>query len=531
MAAANGSSSSTASPSGAPPAPIGRLAAMMFLQFFIWGSWYVSTGRFLDEGVGWGSIIWWAYSVGPIAALLSPLFLGIVADRFFASERVLAVLMLVGAGAMAAVPLVCEPISLVPYQEAITETKQELKALDEADAPADSPERIRLEAELEDREAALAVPQETNQSDTGGQTVYIALLLAHMLCFMPTLGLTNTIAFSHLTDPERQFPTVRVLGTIGWIAANLVVGFWEAIFGKEGLGGSNLELSIDQYWVTAAACIGLAIYALALPHTPPPMKGQPAKASDLLGLGAIGMMKDRSFAVFMIASALLCVPLAGYYNWAGTFAGQTAFGENATAVMSAGQGSEILFMLLMPLAFARLGVKWMLAAGMAAWALRYALFSGGSAFAAGAEGMDGGTLATMFTPAGMAIFLGILLHGICYDFFFVTGQIYTEKRAPAGLRGQAQGFLVLMTQGVGLFVGAFLFGKLVEFYSTDAGRDWTTIWLWPCGVAAVILVLFCLLFRDRLTPVQQAELAADTTGDEPTEPGPGTGGTPAEGLG
>ena len=484
MAATHGTDSPAAADAGGA-APIARLAAMMFLQFFVWGSWYVSTGRFLDEGVGWGSVVWWAYSVGPFAALLSPLFLGIVADRFFASERVLAALMLGGAASMAAVPLLVDVTA-------------------------------------------------TGEAAEGQQWLYIGLLLAHMLCFMPTLGLTNTVAFSHLTDPERQFPTVRVLGTIGWIAANLVVGFWETVFGKEGLGGANLELSIDQYWVTAAASAALAVYALTLPHTPPPMKGQEAKAADLLGLGAVGMMKDRSFAVFIVASALLCVPLAGYYNWAGTFAGQTAFGENATAVMSAGQGSEILFMLLMPLAFARLGVKWMLAAGMAAWAVRYALFAGGAAVSDGAA--DGGTLATLFTPAGMLIFGGILLHGICYDFFFVTGQIYTEKRAPAGLRGQAQGFLVLMTQGVGLLAGAFLFGKLVEAYSTETAgvvaRDWSTIWLWPCVTAAVILGAFCLLFRDRLTDAQRAGLAdGGAAAGDPPAPDPGTGGTPAEGLG
>ena len=449
-----------AAPPGGGPVLTARLAGMMFLQFFVWGSWYVSTGRFLDEGVGWGSVVWWAYSVGPLAALLSPLFLGIVADRFFASERVLAALMLGGAASMAAVPLLVDVTA-------------------------------------------------TGEAAEGQQWLYIALLLAHMLCFMPTLGLTNTVAFSHLTDAERQFPTVRVLGTIGWIVANLVVGFWETVFGKDGLGGTNLELSVDQYWVTAAASLALAVYALTLPHTPPPMKGQKAKASDLLGLGAVGMMKDRSFAVFIVASALLCVPLAGYYNWAGTFAGQTAFGENATAVMSAGQGSEILFMLLMPLAFARLGVKWMLAAGMAAWAVRYALFAGGAAASGGAA--DGGTVATLLTPAGMLIFGGILLHGICYDFFFVTGQIYTEKRAPTGLRGQAQGFLVLMTQGVGLLAGAFLFGKLVDGYSTGEGpaqvRDWSTIWVWPCVTAAVILGLFCLLFRDRLPAADRADAA------------------------
>ena len=456
---------STASAPAAPAPAAGgvtlaRLAAMMFLQFFVWGSWYVSTGNFILNGSGWedaAGINGVAYSVAPLAAILSPLFLGIVADRFFASERVLAALMLLGAAAMAAVPVV-------------------------------------LGAEPTD----------------GESTPYLLLLLAHSLCFMPTLGLTNTIAFSHITDPERQFPLVRVFGTLWWIVGTILVSKWESWFGVSAWTGPDLELSSGQYLVTAAASAALAVYSLTLPHTPPPAKGQTSSAADLLGFGAIGMLKDRSFAVFIAASTLLCVPLAGYYGFAAGFLGDSGFAD-AGFSMSFGQMSEVLFMLAMPLAFARLGVKWMLAVGMAAWVVRYGLFAGaaeGGVFA----GEAGGGVKWM-------ILAGVILHGICYDFFFVTGQIYTEKAAPKTLRGQAQGFLVLMTQGFGLLAGAQLFALLTAAYTTGEGdaavREWPAIWLWPCAAAGAILVAFCVLFRDRLTAAQRAELAGDDLAADP----------------
>ena len=379
------------------------------------------------------------------------------------------------------------------------------------------------------------------------RTLFLGLLLAHSLCFMPTLGLTNTVAFSHVTNAEKQFPFIRAFGTLGWIVAATLVSKWEDWFGVSGWFGGpgwpafeDLERSPGQYYVTAAASAIFALYSLTLPHTPPPAKGQKATAADLLGLRAIGMMKDRSFAAFILASALLCVPLAGYYGFATGFMTDSGI-ANAGFKSTFGQWSEILFMLAMPLAFARLGVKWMLAAGMAGWVLRYALFSGA------AEGgpFDGGASTAL-------ILTGVILHGLCYDFFFVTGQIYTEKRAPKELRGQAQGFLVLMTQGFGLLVGAQLFKLLVGHYTAPqvdaagavvrdaAGEivtqsDWATIWLWPCLAAGAILIVFCLLFRDRLSEAQRATLAADPTGSatddgRPAAAGPGTGGAPAGGL-
>ncbi|QDT17918.1 MFS transporter [Alienimonas californiensis] len=474
MAAANGSpTAGTPEPTGGGAVLIARLAVMMFLQFFVWGSWYVSTGNFILNGSGWNDaagVTGWAYSVAPIAAILAPLFLGMVADRFFASERVLAGLMLLGAVAMAAVPTVLGP----------------------------------------------------NPSDDD-TTLYLLLLFAHSLCFMPTLGLTNTVAFSHISNPEKQFPIVRVFGTLGWIVGSILVSKWETWFGAAGWTGPDLEAGVGQYWVTAVASAALAVYSLTLPHTPPPAKGQASTPADLLGFGAIGMMKDRSFAVFMIASGLLCIPLAGYYGFANGFLGDSGF-EDPGFNMSFGQMSEVLFMLAMPFAFARLGVKWMLAAGMGAWVLRYALFSAAA---------DGGPLDG--DGAKGLILAGVILHGICYDFFFVTGQIYTEKRAPKNLRGQAQGFLVLMTQGVGLLIGAQLFGLLAGAYTTGEGdaavRDWPTIWLWPCIAAAVILALFLLLFRDRLSDAQRAGLAAsgEDTGAPPPATDPGVGGMPAKG--
>ena len=460
-----------------------RLSAMMFLQFFVWGSWYVSTGNFLLNGAGWGEgVTGNTYSLAPIAAILAPLFLGIVADRYFASERVLGVLMLLGAVAMAAVP-------------------------------------------------PLVGTEDMKEANTN---LYLALIFAHTLCFMPTLGLTNTVAFGNIQNPEKQFPIVRVFGTIGWIVGNLVVSKWESVPGLNGvMGGGDLELSIDQYYVTAAASAALGIYAFTLPHTPPPAKGQKSTVGDLLGLGALKMLSSRSFLVFMVASTLLCIPLAGYYNYASAFLGDSGF-RDPVAHMSFGQVSEIVFMLVMPLCFVRLGVKWMLAVGMAAWALRYGLF----ALAAGRPdwntlpvdvsgflSFDFGSLA-LGTTGGM-ILLGVLLHGVCYDFFFVTGQIYTEQKADPALRGQAQGFLVLMTQGVGLLIGAQLFGLLVSDKTIGKGdaavRLWTDIWLWPAVAAGVILGLFLLLFNDKLTPAQRAgvtdgEANAAALGTTDTEP-------------
>jgi len=405
----------------APASAVGpRLSVMMFLEFFVWGAWYVSVGNYMGAHDMGPEDIGWAYTVGPIAALISPLFLGMIADRFFATEKVLGVMHILAGGVMFVAPrFVSNP------------------------------------------------------------TAFIGVLALHMLCYMPTLGLTNTLAFHNMTNQEKQFPLIRVFGTIGWIAANLVVS-----------SVLHADKGEEQFYVTGAAAILLGLYSFSLPHTPAPAAGKPFSVRDALGLDAVSLMKDRSFAVFMLGSFLICIPLAAYYSFAPVFVGSTGVEDVATR-MSLGQASEIFFMLVMPLFFARLGVKWMLAVGMLAWVARYGLF------AASAE-----------SHVQWMVLGGILLHGICYDFFFVTGQIYVDKRASAQSRGQAQGFLVLVTQGLGLGIGAQVVGRLVAHYTTGAAgaevRDWQAIWTVPCVAAGVILVLFVLLFRDRPTSASSA---------------------------
>jgi nucleoside transporter len=292
-----------------------------------------------------------------------------------------------------------------------------------------------------------------------------------MLCYMPTLGLTTSLAFHNLTDVERQFPLIRVFGTIGWIVGNISVSF---------LPGT--DQSAGQFYLAGGAAVLLGLYSFTLPHTPPPAKGKPTTLGQILGADSFRLLKNPSYAVFIFCSFLICIPLAGYYQQARNFVDAMGLriADSATFTMSFGQMSEVVFMLLMPLFFVRLGVKWMLLVGMGAWVLRYALF---------AFGAQEQTL--------WMIFIGVLLHGICYDFFFVTGMIYADKRSDESVRHQAQSFLVLVTQGLGLGLGAKIFFAHVLLNTTDTGADWYEIWLTPCLFAAGVSVLFFLLFWDR----------------------------------
>ncbi|MEY4830877.1 MAG: putative nucleoside transporter YegT [Planctomycetota bacterium] len=390
------------------------LCAMMFLQFFVWGSWYVTAGTFVPSW-GWPqSTTGWVYSAGPIAALISPLFLGLVADRFFQSQRVLAVMHLLGAVLM---------LNFIPG------------AIEAKDA-----------------------------------TMFEWYVLAYMLCYMPTLGLSNTVAFTHIQNPEKQFPLARVFGTLGWIAAVTLVS-----------KGMQADTKPVMFLVAGYSSLAMAILSWLLPSTPPPASGKHTNLADTLGLGAVALLKDRSFAVFLICSFLICIPLAGYYSFGSQFAA-SAF-ENPGFYMTFGQWAEVLFMLVMPLCFAKLGVRWMLAVGMLAWVVRYALFH----FAAGSA-----------SPVSWMVLGGILLHGICYDFFFVTGQIYVDQRARPEIRGQAQSFLVLVTQGLGMLIGAQVMTSIVTDNTPAGGApNWHAIWLQPCLFAAAILVVFVLLFKNR----------------------------------
>jgi nucleoside transporter len=389
----------------------GRLSIMMFLQFFVWGAWFVTLGTYLNASGFSGSDIGLAYLTNNIGAIVSPFFVGMVADRFFASERVAGVMHLLGAGVLYHV------------------------------------------AGLADVNAVLL-----------GLLVYNA-------CYMSTLGLVNSISFAQMSDPDSQFPGVRVWGTIGWIVAGLTISLVLAP------RVANVEAT-NAPMILAAACSALlGLYCFTLPNTPPAGKGKRVTAADVLGVDALSLLRDRSFAAFAACSLLISIPLAFYYGFTNLFLNELGM-AGAAGKMSMGQMSEVVFMLAMPFFFRRLGVKWMLLVGMLAWVVRYGLFAWGT--------MD---------LVGL-LYLGILLHGVCYDFFFVTGQIYVNRKAGVAIRASAQGFIALVTYGVGMAIGSYVAGNVVEWYEIDGGHDWRSIWMIPCVFAGVVAVIFSLVFRD-----------------------------------
>lgn len=375
---------------------------MMFLQFFIWGSWYVAGPNFLSTIGFTANDFAWMYSVGPLAGIISPFFVGMIADRYFATERVLGTMHILGAAAMFAAT-----------REMMTESP--------------SPSLINM------------------------------FFFLHMLCYFPTIALTNTLAMKQMLNPEKEFPQIRVFGTIGWIVAGLLLSrlTLEGVFLSRGLfvpenslGLSTWDTSRHMFSIATGASLLLGIYSFSLPHTPAVKAEGKRSLGKIIGLDALILFKDRSFSLFMFCSFLICIPLAFYYQLASRTIEQT--GLPIAQTMSYGQMSEIVFMLLMPFFFRRLGVKKMLLVGMIAWIVRYGLFSYGAPD----------------KIVGM-IMGGILLHGICYDFFFVTGQIYTDRVAPEKLRGQAQGLLVLFTLGLGMLVGAQIAGRVESLGVTE----------------------------------------------------------------
>ncbi len=383
-----------------------KLSIMMFLQFFVWGAWYGQVTKYLETqlhatGVQQGA----AFATFSIAMIVAPFFVGMIADRYFAAQKVLGVLNLLGA-------------------------------------------------------AVLYYLIQVNDADQ-----FFWALLVYCLTFAPTLALTTSIAMQQMTSPEKEFPGIRVLGTISWIIVTNIVGYY-------GFGDKVTIFQLSMY-----SAIVLGIFSFFLPDTPP--KATTATSfSQIMGLDAFKLFKDRSFAIFFVSSVLICIPLSFYYAMANPSLTDGGM-QNVENKMSLGQASEVIFMLLIPLAYTRLGVKKMLIVGLVAWIVRFIGFGYG----------DGGSSEWM-------LYIAILLHGVCYDFFFVTGQIYTDNKAGEKIKSSAQGLISLATYGIGMGIGAYLSGIVKDMFKTGNSVNWTAFWLVPAGIAAVVLIVFVLLFTD-----------------------------------
>ncbi len=398
-----------------------KLSTMMFLEFFIWGAWFVTMGTYLMTSLhASGTENAEAYLTQAFGAIIAPFVIGLIADKYFSAQKILGVLHLIGAALL--------------FYESI--------------AP--------------------------------NFGAFYPGILTYMIIYMPTLALVNSVSFKQMTDPSKEFPWIRVFGTAGWMIAGIVIGWlnWEQ--------SGSLALTFKM---AAGASLLLGLLSFTLPDTPPGKKGQKTTFAEIAGLESIGLLKNRSYLVFFLASVAICIPLAFYYNFTNPFLNEVGM-KRAAAIQGLGQFSELFFMAAMPFFFVRLGVKKMLAAGMLAWALRYIFFAFG----------DSGSNYWMLIG-------GIVLHGICYDFFFVTGQIYTDKFAGERFKSAAQGFITLATYGLGMMIGYYMSGPIVDHWKTGENmHDWKTIWLIPGGIAIAVMLLFLLFFKDKNTTESQPGL-------------------------
>ncbi len=394
-----------------------QLSFMMFLNFFIWGAWFVTLGTFLQNnlsatGAESGSV----FSTQSWGAIIAPFIIGLIADRYFNAEKILAVLHIVG--------------GIIMYQ--------------------------------------------MYKADT--VTVFYPYVLAYMILFMPTLALVNSISFNQIKDPEKEFSNIRVWGTIGWIAAGLLISY---VFLWDSVDNIKTGALKNTFLLAAVASVILGVFSFTLPKTPPKIsKNTTIKFSDILGLDALKLLKDKNFFIFFIASILICIPLAFYYQNANQFLSNIGV-NNPTGKMTIGQASEVLFLLALPVFFKKFGFKKTILVGMLAWALRYALFAYGNA-----------------NDLSFMLIIGIALHGVCYDFFFVSGQIYTDSKAGIEYKSAAQGLITLATYGVGMLIGFKVAGLITDNYTTAKDVfNWKMIWIIPAGVAFVVFLLFSLFFK------------------------------------
>jgi nucleoside transporter len=393
-----------------------RLMVMMFLQFFIWGAWYATGGNYM-KSQGMTDVIYLAYMASPIGSIVAPFFMGMIADRLFPVQRVLGVMHVLSGLFVFSAPLVAErPIASTP--------------------------------------------------------LFLAVLLMHMLCYMPTVGLAMATSFHLLRDKEREFPLVRVCGTIGWIAAGILV--------SRLLQGDTTALPM---YISGIAGVIMGLYCLTLPNVPPPGAGKKLSVRDILGLDALSRLHSRTFVVFIMSVLLTSIPLATYFAYVPVFLRDANISSPAFK-MTFGQMSEVIFLLMLPWFFLRLGVKGVLVAGMSAWILRYALFAVGA-------------------PDAIAwmLILGICLHGPCYDFVYVAGQVYIDRKAAAAIRAQAQGLFVLATYGVGQGLGTLAAGWIFNAIMPETGgaaslQQWQLFWIFPLAFAVIVTVMFVIGFRE-----------------------------------
>jgi len=387
-----------------------QLSFMMFLNFFVWGIWFVTMGTYLSKSLHASDVQnGLAYGTQSLGAIIAPFVIGLIADKFFSAQKILGILHLLGGALMYYISLKSDFSSFYPA------------------------------------------------------------ILTYMILYMPTLALVNAISFKQMNNPEKEFSFIRVWGTIGWIIAGFLIGWLEL--------EQNGTL-VTTFKISAAVSIVLGLFSFTLPDTPPQNSGKKISFGEIIGLDALKLLKDKNFLIFFLSSLLICIPLAFYYQETNLFLNEIKMKEAATK-MSMGQISELIFMFLMPLLFLKLGVKKMLLAGMIAWLIRYLFFAYGN------------------VESGISLlYLGIILHGICYDFFFVTGQIYTDEKAGPAIRSSAQGMITLATYGVGMLIGFWFAGLMTAQFKTPDGHIWKTIWLIPAGISAIMVVFFGIFFKD-----------------------------------
>jgi len=404
-----------------------RLSIMMFLEFFIWGAWFVSMGGYLTGTLAFSDAEnALAYATQSWGAILAPFVIGLIADKYVNAERLLGAIHVIGAVLMYLLATANEFSVFYPY------------------------------------------------------------LLVYMILYMPTLALVNAIAFRQMDDPARHFGNIRVWGTVGWIVAGLTISY---VFAWDSEAGRAAGLVRNTFTMAAVASLALGLFSFTLPRTPPQKGGAGGGLRDALGLDALALLRDRNFLIFFAASILICIPLAFYYQHANQFLTEIAV-PRAAGIQTLGQVSEVGFMLLVPFFLKRFGMKLTLLIGMLAWAARYVLFAYG----------DSGELVFM-------LILGIALHGVCYDFFFVSGQVFTDSKAGPRYKSAAQGLITLATYGVGMLIGFWVAGQLTSAFAVDGGHDWRSIWLYPAAFAALVAVSFALLFRNEVVAYKPAATA------------------------